>query len=99
MYFSINQGVKILFNSILSYFFGKILFCPIFWEMSYLILFFGHFAFNFGILQSFYHHYFMQEHSLKIFSLTSLGIKMLFLYIMLESIFKPFPWLDALLCM
>ena len=32
-----NQGVKILFN-------------PIFWEMSYFILFFGHFAFNFGIL-------------------------------------------------
>ena len=44
------QGVKILFNPILSYFFDKILFCPIFWEMSYFILFFGHFAFNFGFL-------------------------------------------------
>ena len=45
------QGVKILFNPILSYFFfDKILFCPIFWEMSYFILFFGHFAFSFGIL-------------------------------------------------
>ena len=30
----------------------------------------------------------MQEHSLKIFSLALLGIKILFLYIMLESIFK-----------
>ena len=44
------QGVKILFNPILSYFFDKILFCPFFWEMSYFILIFGHFAFNFGIL-------------------------------------------------
>ena len=44
------QGVKILFNPISSYFFGKILFCPIFCEMSYFILFFGHYAFNFGIL-------------------------------------------------
>ena len=35
-----SQGVKILFNAILSYFFGKILFHPIFWEMSYFILFF-----------------------------------------------------------
>ena len=26
-------------DPILSYFFGKILFCPIFWEMAYLILF------------------------------------------------------------
>ena len=31
------QGVKILFNPILSYFFDKILFCPIFWEMSYFL--------------------------------------------------------------
>ena len=31
---------------------SKILFCPIFWEMSYFILFFGQFAFNFGILYS-----------------------------------------------
>ena len=31
------QCVKILFNPILSYFFGKILFCPIFWEMSYFL--------------------------------------------------------------
>ena len=88
MLVNIAHGVKILFNSMLSYFFGKILFCPIFWEMSYFILFFGHFAFNFGILYSFYHHYFMQEHSLKIFSLASLAIKILFSYIMLESIFK-----------
>ena len=28
---SLSQGVKILFNPILSYSFGKILFCPIFW--------------------------------------------------------------------
>ena len=33
------QGVKILFNPILSYFFDKILFCAIFWEMSYLSYF------------------------------------------------------------
>ena len=39
-------------NLILSYFFGKILFCPIFWEMSYFILFFGHFAFNFVVFLS-----------------------------------------------
>ena len=81
------QGVKILFSPILSYRFGKILFCPIFLEMSYFILFFGHSAFNFGILLSFYHHYFMQEHSLKFFSLTSLGIKIPFVHIMMESIF------------
>ena len=37
-------------DPILSYFFDKILFCPIFWEMSYFILFFGLFAFNFGTL-------------------------------------------------
>ena len=41
------QGVKILFNPILSYFLEKSYFVPIFWEMSYFILFFGHFAFNF----------------------------------------------------
>ena len=37
--------------------------------------------------KSYFVHYFMQEHSLKIFSLPLLGIKILFLYIMLESIF------------
>ena len=56
-------------DPILSSFFGKILFCPIFWEMSYFILIFGHFT---------------QEHSLKIFSLASLGIKILFVHIVLE---------------
>ena len=44
------QGVKILFNPILSYFLAKSYFVLFFWEMSYFILFFGHFAFNFGIL-------------------------------------------------
>ena len=37
--------------------------------------------------KSYFVHYFMQEHSLKMFSLALLGIKILFLYIMLESIF------------
>ena len=32
------------------FYFGKILFCPIFWEMSYFILFFGQFAIIFGIV-------------------------------------------------
>ena len=41
----------------------------------------------FSCEKSYFVHYFMQEHSLKIFSLTSLAIKILFLYIMLESIF------------
>ena len=35
-----QQGVKILFNPILSYFLAK----------SYFVLYFGHFAFNFGTL-------------------------------------------------
>ena len=42
----------------------------------------------------------MQEHSLKIFSLALLGIKIPFLYIMLESIFKnPFHgWMHCYVC-
>ena len=72
-----NTGCQ---DPILSYFFDKILFCPIFWEMSYFILFFGNFAFNFGIFLSFYHH-FTQKHSLKFFSLASLAIKILFAHI------------------
>ena len=82
-------------DPILSYFFGKILFCPIFGEMSYFILFLGHFAFNFGILWAFYHHYFTWEHPLKFFSLTSLGIKILSVHIILKSIFWPFSPLDT----
>ena len=56
----VQKGIKCSYiNLDVSSFQGvKILCCPIFWEMSYFILFFGHFAFNFGILYSFYHHYF-----------------------------------------
>ena len=61
-----------------------------FWEMSYFILFFGQFAFKFGILSSFYHHYPMWEHSLKFCSLASLSIKINFVYIMLQSHFLTF---------
>ena len=39
------QGVKILFNPI----FWQNPILSYFWEMPYFILFFGHFAFNFGI--------------------------------------------------
>ena len=35
------------------------------------------------------HYYSTQEHSLEIFSLASLGIKIFFVYIMVESIFLP----------
>ena len=78
-------------NPILSYFWGK---CPIlsfFLAILPLILVF---------YSPFYHHYFNQEHSLKFFSLASLGIKILFLYIMLESIFKnPFHgWMRCYVC-
>ena len=55
--------------------------------MSYFILHFGHFAFNFGVLWVFYRHYFTQEHPLKFFSFSLTLLKILSVNIMLEPIF------------
>ena len=74
------QGVK---HSYFFLFSDKI---PIFQGNSYFFLNFGHFAFNFGILLYFYHHYFTQEHFKKNFSLLSLSNKILFPHIMVQSI-------------
>ena len=79
-----SRSYLILFYPI--FFFGKILFCPIFGENVQFYPIFGHFPLIL-VLQSFYHHYFTQDHSFKNFSLASLSIKILFVPIMLESIF------------
>ena len=80
----IKQGVKILFNPILSYFFAR----------SYFVLFFGKCP-----ILSYFFPLILVFHSLfititshenipsKAFSLASLGIKILFAHIILESVF------------
>ena len=80
-----NQGLK---HSYFVLFSDKIpifpIFFPYFSGKFIFFLFFGHFAFNFSILYSFYY-YFMRKHSLKIFSLALLGIKIFFSHIILQS--------------
>ena len=55
--------------------------------MSHFILFLASFPLILVFYSFFNHYYSTQEHSLEIFSLTSLAIKIFFVHIMLESIF------------
>ena len=96
-HFYLYQGVKILFHPVVFFllaksyfalFFGK---CPI---LSYILA-------SLSLILVFYSIFIIiipyEEHSSKFFSLALLGIILLFVHVMLGSIFGPFSLLDALL--